>query len=108
MFKSQKVGPAPNHQKWSEMGPEWSPGHENRPPGMPRPFPSLWDQSRGPKKTPKRSTQIARLGSRAGVVELGLSKNEAISRSNMADNFEGILGLGIPTWVETADSPPKM
>ena len=31
------------------MGAEWSPGLENRPLGMPRPFPSLWDQSRGPK-----------------------------------------------------------
>ena len=48
MFKSQKVGPAPNHQKWPEMGPEWSPGPENRPPGMPRPFSRLWDRSRGP------------------------------------------------------------
>ena len=48
MFKSQKVGPAPNHQKWFEMGREWSPGPENRPPGMPRPFSRLWDRSRGP------------------------------------------------------------
>ena len=28
MSKSQKVGPAPNHQKWPEMGPEWLPGPE--------------------------------------------------------------------------------
>ena len=49
MFKSQKIGPERNHQTWPEMGPEWSPGPENRPPGMPRPFPSLWDQSRGQK-----------------------------------------------------------
>ena len=38
-----------NHQKWSEMGPEWLPGLGNRPPGMPRPFPSLWDRCRGQK-----------------------------------------------------------
>ena len=31
------------------MGPEWSPGPENRSPGMPRPFSRLWDRSRGPK-----------------------------------------------------------
>ena len=53
MFKSQIVGLALNRQKWSEMGPEWSPGPENRPPGMPRPFPSLWDHSRGPKSNKK-------------------------------------------------------
>ena len=44
IFKS-----GPNHQKWPEMGPEWSPGPENRSPGMPRPFSRLWDRSRGPK-----------------------------------------------------------
>ena len=43
MFKSQIGGLALNRRKWAEMGPEWSPGPENRPPGMPRPFPSLWD-----------------------------------------------------------------
>ena len=48
MFKSQKVGPALDRRKWPEMGPEWSPGPENRPPGMPRPFSRLWDRSRGP------------------------------------------------------------
>ena len=31
------------------MRPEWSPGLENRPPGIPRPFSRLWDRSRGPK-----------------------------------------------------------
>ncbi len=31
------------------MGPEWSPGPENGPPGMPRPFSPLWERSRGPK-----------------------------------------------------------
>ena len=41
MLKSQIVGLALNHQKWSELGPECSPGLENRPMGMPRPFPSL-------------------------------------------------------------------
>ena len=49
MFKSQIGGLALNRRKWLEMGPEWSPGPENRPPGMPRPFPRLWDRSRGPK-----------------------------------------------------------
>ena len=49
MFKSQKVGPAPNRRKWPEMGPEWSPGPENRSPGFSRPFSRLWDRSRGPK-----------------------------------------------------------
>ena len=49
MFKSQIGGLALNRRKWSEMGPEWSPGPENRPPGMPRPFSRLWDRSRGPK-----------------------------------------------------------
>ena len=53
MFKSQIGGLALNRRKWPEMGPEWSPGPENRPPGMPRPFPSLWDQSRGPKSDKK-------------------------------------------------------
>ena len=53
MFKSQIGGLAPNRRKWPEMGPEWSPGPENRPPGMPRPFPRLWDRSRGPKPTKK-------------------------------------------------------
>ena len=53
MLKSQIVGLALNHQKWPQMGPEWSPGPENRPPGMPRPFPSLWDHSRGQKSAKK-------------------------------------------------------
>ena len=53
MFKSQIVGLALNRRKWPEMSPEWSPGLENPPPGMPRPFPSLWDQSRGQKSTKK-------------------------------------------------------
>ena len=53
MFKSQIGGLALNRRKCSEMGPESSPGLENRPPGMPRPFPSLWDQSRGPKSATK-------------------------------------------------------
>ena len=58
MVKSQKVGLALNHQKWSEMGPEWWPGPENRPPGMPRPFPSLWDRSPD-QKTTKKVKQFA-------------------------------------------------
>ena len=49
MLKSQIGGLALNRRKWPEMGPEWSPGRENRPPGMPRPFSRLWDRSRGPK-----------------------------------------------------------
>ena len=49
MFKSQIGGLALNRQKWSEMGPEWSPGPENRSPGMPRPFCRLWDRSCSPK-----------------------------------------------------------
>ena len=53
MFKSQIGGLALNHRKWLEMGLEWSPGPDNRPPGMPRPFPSLWDHSRGPKSAKK-------------------------------------------------------
>ena len=32
MFKPQIGGLALNHQKWLEMGPEWSPGLENQPP----------------------------------------------------------------------------
>ena len=32
MFKSQISGLALNRRKWSEMGPEWSPGLENRSP----------------------------------------------------------------------------
>ena len=31
MLKSQIVCLAPNLQKWSEMGPEWSPGLKNPP-----------------------------------------------------------------------------
>ena len=38
MFKSQIGGLALNRQKWLEVGPEWSPGPENRPLCMPRPF----------------------------------------------------------------------
>ena len=38
MFKSQIGGLALNRGKWSEMGPEWSPGPENRSPGFPRPL----------------------------------------------------------------------
>ena len=53
MFKSQIGGLALNRRKWPEVGPEWSPGPENRPPGMPRPFPSLWDGSRGLKPATK-------------------------------------------------------
>ena len=52
MCKSQIGGLALNRRKWPEMGPEWSPGPENRSPGFPRPFPSLWDQSRGPNPPP--------------------------------------------------------
>ena len=48
-FKSEKVRLALNHQKWPETGPEWSPGSENPPKWIARPFPSLWDRSRGPK-----------------------------------------------------------
>ena len=64
MFKSQIVGLALNRRKWSEMGPESSPGLENPPPGMPRPFSRLWDHSRGPKSKKK----TACLGSSAGVI----------------------------------------
>ena len=53
MFKSQIGGLALNRRQWPEMGPEWSPGPENRPPGMPRPFSRLWDQSRGQKSAKK-------------------------------------------------------
>ena len=57
MFKSQKSqlcksqigGLALNRRKWPEMGSKWSPGPENRSPGFSRPFPRLWDRSRGPK-----------------------------------------------------------
>ena len=48
MFKSQIGGLALNRGKWPEMGPEWSPGPENRAPGMTRPFSRLWDLSRVP------------------------------------------------------------
>ena len=41
MLKSQIGGLALNRRKLSEMGPEWSPGPENRPPGMQRPFSRL-------------------------------------------------------------------
>ena len=49
MFKSQIGDLVPYRRKWPEMGPEWSPGPENRSPGFPRPFPRLWDRSRDPK-----------------------------------------------------------
>ena len=49
MFKSRISGLALNRRKWSEMGPEWSPGPENWSSGMLRPFSRLWDRSRGPK-----------------------------------------------------------
>ena len=49
MFKSQMGGLALNRRKWPEMGPEWSPGPENRSPGFSRPFSRVWDRSRGPK-----------------------------------------------------------
>ena len=35
----------PKSAKSSEMDPEWSPGRENRSPGMPRPFSRLWHRS---------------------------------------------------------------
>ena len=54
LFKSQISGLALNQRKWPEMGPEWSPGPENRSPSFPRPFSRLWDRSRGPK-SPKSS-----------------------------------------------------
>ena len=41
MFKSQIGGLALNQRKLPEVGPEWSPGPENRPPGMLWPFPRL-------------------------------------------------------------------
>ena len=47
-------GLSPIRRKLSKMDPEWSPGLENPPPCMPRPFPSLWDQSRSPNP-PRRS-----------------------------------------------------
>ena len=49
LFKSQIGGLALSRRKWPEMGPEWSPGPENRCPGFSRPFPRVWDRSRGPK-----------------------------------------------------------
>ena len=49
LFKSQIGGLALNHQTWPEMGPEWSPGPENRSLSFSRPFSRLWDRSRGPK-----------------------------------------------------------
>ena len=49
LFKSQIGGLALNHQKCSEMAPEWSPGPENWSPGFSRPFSRLWDRSRDPK-----------------------------------------------------------
>ena len=53
------------------MGPDWSAGPWNRPPGMPRPFPSLWDQSRGPKSAQR--SKMPCLGSRAGVIQCFLA-----------------------------------
>ena len=47
--KSQIGGLALTRRKWPEIGPEWSPGPENRPPGMPQPFSCLWDRSCDPK-----------------------------------------------------------
>ena len=49
LFKSQLGGLSLIRRKWFEMGPEWSPGPENRSPGFSRTFPRLWDRSRGPK-----------------------------------------------------------
>ena len=69
MFKSQIGGLALNRRKWSEMGPEWSPGLENRPPGMPRPFSRLWDRSRGPKP-PKYSPNGSSVGPKPVQSEL--------------------------------------
>ena len=53
LFKSQKGGLALNRRKWPEMGPEWSPGSENRPPSFSRPLSRLWDRSCGPKPAKK-------------------------------------------------------
>ena len=55
VLKSQIICLALNRQKWSEMGPEWSPGPENRAPGMPRPFPSLCDGSCSPKSATSKN-----------------------------------------------------
>ena len=54
LFKSQIGGLALNRRKWPEMGPEWSPGPENRSPGFSRQFSRVWDRSRG-QKPPKYS-----------------------------------------------------
>ena len=48
LYKSQIGGLALNRRKWPEMGPEWSPGPENRSLGFSRPFSRLLDRSRGP------------------------------------------------------------
>ena len=77
MFKSQIGGLALNRRKWLEMGPEWSPGPENRRPGMPRPFPSLWDQSRGPK-SPKRSKNVL-----FGVSRVGHDRSSGLGRTRL-------------------------
>ena len=66
LFKSQTGGLALNRRKRPEMCPEWSPGPENRPPGMPQPFSRLWDRSCGPKP-PQRSTKMPVWGLAPGL-----------------------------------------
>ena len=82
MLKSQMVRLALNRQKCTEMDPEWSPGPENRPPGMPRPFPSLWDHSRGPKSTKSAKSGVFGV-SGLGLVSPAGGIGQAPSRSAM-------------------------
>ena len=50
---TQNVGLGPNHQKWPELGPEWTVWPENRSRSMPGPLRSVSDRSRDQKKVKK-------------------------------------------------------
>ena len=55
---AKNVGSGPNHQKWSESGPEATVWPENRSRSMPGPFRSVSDRSRDQKKVKKSGQAV--------------------------------------------------
>ena len=53
MWEVSDQGSGPKSPKWSETGPEWLPGHKNRPKSVLPWFRSVSDRSRGQTRTKK-------------------------------------------------------